>query len=86
MPPPAVRRDLGRRIAELRQARGFTQETIAERLGLSARYQQMIEAGEANFSIDTLLKIAAVLRVTGADLFAAPASSDAKPGRPKRIR
>ena len=39
----AIRR-VGRRIAELRLARGWTQEKFAERASVSVKYVQRIEA------------------------------------------
>ncbi len=61
---------MGRRIAALRLACGVTQERLAEGAGVDARYLQRIEAGEKNITIETLVKIANVLRVGVASLFA----------------
>lgn len=38
--------DLGKKIAELRKAKGYTQEELVEKCNLSVRTLQRIEAGE----------------------------------------
>ena len=38
--------DLGKKIAELRKAKGFTQEELVEKCNLSVRTLQRIESGE----------------------------------------
>jgi transcriptional regulator with XRE-family HTH domain len=78
-----VKAAVGRRIAELRDARGWTQEGLAERALCSVKYLQSVERGDENLGITTLVKFAGLLRVRVADLFAAPASrGPRKPGRP----
>ncbi|MGK3964993.1 helix-turn-helix domain-containing protein [Sorangium sp. So ce1667] len=78
----AVLRDLGRRIAELRRARGLTQEKAAERLGMLAPNYARIEQGRLNVTIDTLVRIVRMLGddVTIADLFAPPATAERRSG------
>jgi transcriptional regulator with XRE-family HTH domain len=66
-----VQRFIGRRIAELRIAREITQEQLAEKSEVDARYLQRIEAGEINLTVDTLVRIANVLRVEIGALFGA---------------
>lgn len=47
------------RIRALREARGLTQETFAERAGLTYKHYQQVESGlKPNFRIDTLIKMA----------------------------
>ena len=76
--------DVGRRVAELRQARGLTQEELAERARCSLKYLQRVEAGR-NMRIDTLVRFANLFRVGIAELFASPASRrPRRPGRPAR--
>lgn len=82
---------MGRRIAALRVACSVTQEELAEGSGVDVRYLQRIEAGEKNTTVDTLVKIANVLRVGVASLFAeepAPArgSRGATRTRAARVR
>jgi len=60
---------LGRRIKELRRARGLSQEQLAERMGINAKYLSSIERGRENPTLDLLLKLAKSLRVETAGLF-----------------
>jgi transcriptional regulator with XRE-family HTH domain len=76
-------RDVGRRVAELRAVRGWTQEAFAERAEVSVGYVRQVEGGRENLTIATLCKLAAVLDADAADLFAAPSTS-AQRGRPRR--
>ena len=78
-------RDLGRRIAELRVARQLTQEQFAEKLKVSARYVQLVEAGSENLTMATMLAFATALRVEVPELLAPPRSRAPKrPGRPAK--
>lgn len=82
--PSVVLRDLGRRIAELRAARDMTQQGFADQAGFSVQYAQRLESGRENLTVHSLVRIASLLGVTVADLFAAPASRTSKPGRPRK--
>lgn len=82
--PAAVVRAIGRRIAELRVNRGWTQEQFAERLGIHARYLSRLEGGGQNFSVHRLVWIARALGVHVADLFVPPKSVAVQRGRPAR--
>lgn len=75
--PAKLRQRVGARIAELRVARGWTQELLAERIEVSTRYLQAVEGGQENLTLESLAKIGNVLRVRVGDLFA-----DAEP-RPR---
>ncbi len=77
-------KNLGRRVAELRTARGFTQERFSERAGWTPRYQQFIESGRANLTVASLVTLANLLGVQANDLLAAPASREVAKGRPPR--
>lgn len=79
-----LQQHVGRRIAELRVARGLTQEQLAERLEVSTRYVQSIEGGHENLGLVTIAKIATVLKAKPAELFEPPVTRSPRPGRPKR--
>lgn len=49
---------LGRRVCELREAAGLTQEALAHAAGLHWTYVGQIERGERNLSYKNLLKLA----------------------------
>ena len=66
-----VYRIICRNIAKLRKDRGYTQETFAEKAGISDSYFSQIEAPNiiTRVSIDMLLDIAGALNVNIKDLF-----------------
>lgn len=55
---------LGKRIRELRQKKGFSQESFADHCGLHRTYMGGIERGEHNLTIQTALTIARGLSIT----------------------
>lgn len=59
---------LGSRIKALRNARNFTQEYVADKIGVSRQKYARIENGENNITLDILSKIAGVLDVTVGDI------------------
>jgi transcriptional regulator with XRE-family HTH domain len=77
---------VGRRIAEVREHHGWTQEEAAERLGISLRHMKRIEAGH-NMTVHTLARIAFAFEVAPASLLNAPRSTaPRRPGRPRTTR
>jgi transcriptional regulator with XRE-family HTH domain len=62
------RRRIGRCIRDARMDRNLTQENVLLAIPLSRSFYQQIESGEANPTIDTLLRIARVLDMHIADL------------------
>jgi transcriptional regulator with XRE-family HTH domain len=62
------RRLVGRRISQIRRERGWTQEDLAERLGVSVRYLQAVEAGQENLTLDSLTQLAARLDLSLGEL------------------
>jgi transcriptional regulator with XRE-family HTH domain len=82
--PQRVLRDLGRRVAELRQGRDLTQEQLAEQLGISTRYLQRIEAGEENLTVGSIVDLANALRAQPIEFLQPPSSRAVKTGRPPR--
>lgn len=67
---------LGRRIAELRAARGFTLEQLATVIGLTKGYISKIENGKAVPPIGTLIKFAQGLRTDISDLIDEDSSAE----------
>lgn len=66
--PCSNRVQFGRNVAAWRGRRELTQETLAERVGVSARYLQSVEAGDYWPSLPTLGKIKTVLACSWEDL------------------
>lgn len=54
----------GKRIQELRKSQGFTQEQLAEKLRVTCKYIQRIEAGRAMGSIELLIDISVFFNVS----------------------
>ena len=61
--PPDLVQAVARRIKALRQARGLTQDAVAEALGIASKNVQRLEAGRQNLTLKTLAHIADVLDV-----------------------
>jgi transcriptional regulator with XRE-family HTH domain len=77
-------KDVGRPVAELRRERGWTQEQLAERLGLQTNNLQRIELGMQNLTVRSLARLANGLGVKLPSLFETPRSHVVRPGRPRR--
>ena len=82
--PERVARAVGRRVAELRAARGWSQETFAEAIGVSIQYLRRIELAHTNVTLAQLVKLANGLRVPPKALLEAPSSLVVRRGRPAR--
>ena len=77
---------VGRRVAELRVARGWTQEQFAERARLDPRDFQKIEAGELPLTLRRLLRLANALEVDPQELLRDSAKVPAGAVVPRRTR
>jgi transcriptional regulator with XRE-family HTH domain len=55
-------------VRRLRHERGWTQEDLADRVGLSARYVGQIERAQASMSVTVLGRLAKALKVDAAEL------------------
>jgi transcriptional regulator with XRE-family HTH domain len=64
--------NLGRRIAQLREERGFDREELSERVGLSPSGLGYLERGATNTRTEVLERLALALGVDPADLFVFP--------------
>lgn len=61
---------IGTRISKLRKSKGFTQEFLAEQLGVSRQAVSKWESGQSQPSTENLLRLSAVLNVTLSDIVA----------------
>jgi transcriptional regulator with XRE-family HTH domain len=52
----------------LRHGKGWTQEELADRVGLSARYVGQIERAQASMTVTVLGRVADALKVDAAEL------------------
>jgi len=67
MPPmgkPNVKTAFGRKIRQLREARGWSQEDMAVVVGLDRSYVGSVERGERNVSLENIVKFAKALDVS----------------------
>lgn len=60
---------LGKRIADLRAKRGFTQEQLAEKLEYSPNHISKLESARTNPSFELLVNISKVLDIEIKELF-----------------
>ncbi|MDT3425295.1 transcriptional regulator with XRE-family HTH domain [Paenibacillus forsythiae] len=60
---------VGNRIRELRKAKGWTQEQLAEAASLHYSYIGGVERGDRNISLETLEKIIAAFQVPAIEVF-----------------
>lgn len=69
---------VGRRVAELRVAHGWTQEMFAERLGYDVTHLSKIERGKLGLNVTTLVRLANGLGCASVrELFEDPVSQEA---------
>ncbi len=74
-----VRRRLSRRLLQLRTDRGWSQEDLGARSGLTYKFIGEVERGQKSPSLDSLDKLARGLGVDIADLLAPPDGREAYP-------
>lgn len=74
--------NIGRRIAEIRAAKGWTQAVLAGKLGRSVIMVQIWERG-INFKVETLNYLAKVLVCDVKEFFLKAKTPRPKPGRPR---
>lgn len=67
---------LGRRVCELREGAGLTQEALAHAAGLHWTYVGQVERGERNLSYRSLLKLARGLGIAPSELVPSEVLSD----------
>jgi transcriptional regulator with XRE-family HTH domain len=58
-----VRKFLGQRLRAFRKQRRLSQEALGQRAGLSGKFIGEVERGDKSISLDSLYRVAAVLRV-----------------------
>ncbi len=64
-----VQKKLGKKIAELRKKRGFSQEGFAHECGFHRSYMGALERGEKNVTIQMVERVAKALKISLAELF-----------------
>jgi len=76
---------VGRRIAEIRRAKGLTQAAFAELMECSVQYVGLLERGKESLTLAKLVEIAEILETTFEALVQKPKkrSLEIRRGRPK---
>jgi transcriptional regulator with XRE-family HTH domain len=64
-----VHKKLGKRIAELRKKKGFSQEAFGHECGFHRSYMGAVERGEKNITLAMVNKVARALKISLAELF-----------------
>ena len=64
-----ITKDLGKRIRELRQQTGLSQEKFALKIGMDRTYFASVETGKRNIAILNIKKKADGLSITLSELF-----------------
>lgn len=67
-PPDASSAQFGANVRARRLELGWTQERLADAVGLHFTYISSVERGERNVSLRTIVRLAAALRTSPADL------------------
>lgn len=68
--------DIGKRIAELRERQGFSQNKLAEWSGVSQSHLRRVERNESNITVALLLHLCETLGITLKDFFDVPNDAD----------
>jgi transcriptional regulator with XRE-family HTH domain len=64
-----IRKKFGKRIRQLRQARGFSQEDFADKCGFHRNYIGGVERGERSITFEGAASIAKTLKISLSELF-----------------
>jgi XRE family transcriptional regulator, regulator of sulfur utilization len=64
-----VHKKLGKRVAELRKTKGFSQEDFAHECGFHRSYMGALERGEKNITLSMVNKVAKGLKISLSELF-----------------
>ena len=59
-----IKARLGRRFRELREAKGLSQEILADKAGLDRTYVSSVERGKRNISIENIERLALALDIS----------------------
>jgi transcriptional regulator with XRE-family HTH domain len=82
--PHAARRLLARNVRRLRDAKGLSQEKLAELADLRQAHVSEIESGLTNLTLDNLQVLAVALGVRPMDLLNERSNNDAPKGRARK--
>ena len=78
-------KDFGQRVRKLRRAYGLTQEELAEKVDISASFMGHIERGSRIASLETLVSLCNVLKVSPTHLLRASLQGEMEEHMPDNI-
>jgi len=83
--PDKIAEQIGRRIAELRQGKGWSQVALADKLRATYQWISQLEAGQ-NLTVHSLVKVANAFKVPLDELLVTPDPSNKRrgPADPRR--
>lgn len=83
--PDKTAEQIGRRIAELRQGKGWSQQELADKLRTTFQWVSQLEAGQ-NLTVHSLVKVANAFKLPLEELLIAPNPANKRkgPGRPRK--
>jgi transcriptional regulator with XRE-family HTH domain len=72
---------LGKRLKDARRAKGWTQQELAERTGLTAAFLSYLENGSRSGSLESLVKLAEALSLEPESLMGGKGLKEPKAGK-----
>jgi len=79
-------KEVGRRVAQLRQDAGLTQQAVAEELGIAQQTLAHYEVGRLRLPVSLVPKLAQLFGVPTDELLGVPGARTAKRGPPSQIQ
>lgn len=64
-----IKKEIGRRIKEIRKSRGLSQEKLSEMVDIAQNTLSYIENGDNFFTAETLEKLISTLKIAPSELF-----------------
>lgn len=64
-----LRKDFSKKLKEIREAKGYTQESLADEIGVNAQHVARLETNRTATSFDTLERLALAFGLEVKDLF-----------------
>ena len=84
-PPVEETTAIGRRLVEIRKARGITQIEMAKKLGATQSFVSKYERGDVRLTGGLIIKLAGVLGVSTDELLGVKESTVVKPPKDRRL-
>ncbi len=69
---------IGKRIKDARKKKGFTQEKLVEKMGVSIAYLSKVETGRIHINLERLSQICGILDITEGEILNGVSNSSSK--------